>query len=138
MNKHYLSRIMNALTKILLLSTLIISSAWAGETQVEIFFLPHRPAVKVADEAEKIAQQFDNVSISRYSFDDAASRPLVEKYGLTEHLPVAIIINGQKQFSVNGKTMSFLNFPKSDTFIPSFAGEWDYADLQALLSDLAQ
>lgn len=133
-----LSKFLSLLARLSLLCMLAISSAWAGETQLEILFLPHRPAIKVADEAENIARQFNNVSIRRYSLDDAASHVLVQKYGLTDHLPIAIFINGQNQFMVNGKVMRFVNFPKSDAFIPGFAGEWDYADLKAVLGEFAK
>jgi hypothetical protein len=126
------------LSQLALLVALAFSPAWADQTRVEIFFLPHRPAIKVADSAEMIAREFSNVTVIRYSFDDSDSQERVMNYGLTEHLPVAIFINGQNQFTVNGQSISFLNFPKSDTFIPSFAGEWDYADLKAVLSELSQ
>ncbi len=123
-----------ALTAALFLTSL--PSAWAVE--MELFFLPHRPAVKVADEVEKIASGFKEVDVTRYSFDDEASHELVQKYAITGHLPVAIFIDGKNQFMVNGAPMNFQNFPKSEPFIPTFGGEWDYADLKAILSELTQ
>jgi len=127
-------RLLGILTIVALFSMTGGSPVWAGPTELEIFFLPHQPAVKVADLVEKIARQYPDVRIHRYNFDDEASQELVQKYNLTGHLPVAIFINGKNRFTVNGQTIKLRNFPKSDTFIPSFGGEWDYPDLKAVLS----
>jgi hypothetical protein len=111
--------------------------AMAADTVMEIFFLPHRPAVAVVNEVEKVATEFDGMVIKKYSFDDPASARLVKKYNLTTHMPVAIFINGQNRFTVDGHKISLRNFPKGNSFVPMFAGEWDYADLRAILKEVS-
>lgn len=113
------------------------ASARAADVKMEIFYLPHRPALNVVDKVEKLALEFANVTIHKYNFDDPESEGLLEKYSLTGHMPVAIFINGKNRFTVNGHEMRLRNFPKGDSFVPTFAGEWDYTDLRAILTSLS-
>ena len=116
---------------------LIAHSACGADIQMEIFFLPHPPAMAVVDEVEKVAAEFDNIVITRYSFDDPSSEKLLKKYDLKGHMPVAIFINGQNSFTVNGQKISLRNFPKGNAFVPMFKGEWDYADLRIILQQIS-
>ena len=111
--------------------------AQAPDIEMEIFYLPHRPALNVVDKVEKLVADFANVIIRKYNFDDPDSEKLVEKYRLTEHMPVAIFINGKDRFTVNGHDLRLRNFPKGDSFVPTFSGEWDYPDLRAILTNLS-
>ena len=112
-------------------------SAYADDIQMEIFYLPHGPAQAVVSEVEKVAAEFKNIAIKKYSFEDHATEKLLKKYNLTDHMPVAIFINGQNSFAVNGQKISLRNFPKGNAFVPMFAGEWDYADLQVILQEIS-
>ncbi len=100
---------------------------------VEIFYLPHRPAEAVVKDVEGIVAQFNGITLSKYNFEDPNSRKLLEKYGLKEHMPVAIFINGKNEFLVDGKSISLRNFPKGNTFVPMFEGSWTYGDVKAVL-----
>jgi len=111
--------------------------ARAGAVEMEIFYLPHRPAIAVVEKVEQVAAEFDDITIKKYSFEDPDAGKLLEKYGITEHMPVAVFINGKNSFTVNGRSLKFRNFPKGDAFVPTFAGEWDYSDLRTVLTELA-
>ena len=111
--------------------------ARAGNIEMEIFYLPHRPAMVVVDKVAQVAAEFKDVDLKKYSFDDRAAAKLVKKYKMTDHMPVAIFINGRDSFTVNGRSLRLINFPKGDAFVPMFAGEWDYPDLRAILAELA-
>jgi hypothetical protein len=112
-------------------------SACAADILMEIFYLPHRPAQAVVSEVEKVAAEFKNIAINKYSFEDPATEKLLKKYNLTDHMPVAIFINGQNSFTVNGQKISLRNFTKGNAFVPMFAGEWDYADLRVILQEIS-
>ena len=116
---------------------LIAQSACGADMQMEIFYLPHPPAMAVVDEVEKVAAEFDNIVISKYSFDDPSVEKLLQKYNLTGHMPVAIFINGRNSFTVNGQKIALRNFPKGNAFVPTFKGEWDYADLRVILQQIS-
>jgi hypothetical protein len=135
---------MRTIKQILSLMVLLcLAFAWktvpalAGDTEMEIFYLPHRPAMNVVGKVVNLAAKFTNVTVRKYSFDDPASKRLVEKYQLTEHMPVAIFINGKDRFVVNGHELRLRNFPKGDSFVPTLSGEWDYPDLTAILTSLS-
>lgn len=109
----------------------------AADTIVNIFFLPHRPAQTVVSEVEKVVSEFKNIVMQKYSIEDSGTDKLLKKYNLTDHTPVAIFINGENSFIVNGKKISLRNFPKGDAFVPMFAGEWDYDDLRVILQEVS-
>jgi hypothetical protein len=112
-------------------------AAYAAEIQMEIFYLPHGPAQAVVSEVEKVAAEFKNIVIKKYSFEDPATEKLQKIYNLTGHMPVAIFINAQNSFTVKGQKISLQNFPKGNAFVPMFAGEWDYADLRVILQKVS-
>ncbi|MBI5556109.1 MAG: hypothetical protein HY885_00565 [Deltaproteobacteria bacterium] len=111
--------------------------AQAAAIEIEIFYLPHPPAMAVVDKVEQVAGEFAKATINKYSFEDPKSRKMMEKYHLTDHMPVAVFINGKDSFTLDGRTVKLRNFPKGDPFVPMFAGEWDYADLRVILAGLA-
>jgi hypothetical protein len=112
-------------------------SAKAADIEIEIFYLPHRPAMNVVQKVEKVASEFNNITIRKYDFEDPKNKRPVEKYHLVDHMPIAVFINGKNRFTVNGHDLRLRNFPKGDSFIPLFSGEWDYADLRTILTELA-
>lgn len=114
-----------------------VAPARAGAVELEIIYLPHRPAMVVVDKVEQIAAGYKDVVVKKYSFESSDTEKILKKYKITDHMPVAIFINGQDSFTVDGRTLRLRNFPKGDAFVPMFAGEWDYGDLQAILADLA-
>jgi hypothetical protein len=109
----------------------------AADTLVDIFFLPHRPALAVVSGVEKVAAEFKNIVIQKYSFEDPGTDKLLKKYNLIGHMPVAIFINGENSFTVNGKKISLRNFPKGDAFVPMYSGEWDYDNLRVILQEVS-
>lgn len=115
-----------------------VPSAFAADILLEVFYLPHAPAMAVVNEVEKVASEFPDLTLKRFNFEDPASRPAIESHKLTAHIPVAIFINGQDTFTVGGKTMTFRNFPKGNAFVPMFAGEWDYSDLRTILAGVSK
>ncbi len=112
-------------------------SAFGADIRMEVFYLPHRPAMAVVDKVEDVATEFNHVVFKKYSFADPAAEKLIKKYTLQEHMPVAIFINGENSFTVNGQKVRLRNFPKGDAFVPTFAGEWDYGDVRAILEELS-
>ena len=97
---------------------------------VEIFYLPHGPALAVVDKIDPIIAKFPDFKVVKYNFDEPANKNIIAGYNLINHYPVAIFIGSENSFTVDGKKISLVNFPKGDAFIPSFEGEWTYEDLE--------
>ena len=114
------------------------ASAHAADILLEVFYLPHGPAMAVVSEVEKVASEFPNLTLKKYDFEDTANRPVIVLHKLTAHMPIAIFINGKDTFMIGGKTLTLRNFPKGNAFVPMFAGEWDYPDLRTLLAGAAK
>jgi len=108
----------------------------AKENLIEIFYLPHPPALAVVNKVEPIIAEFPGFEVIKYNFDDPTSKDKVAKYNLVNHYPVAIFIGGENSFTIDGKTVSLLNFPQGDAFVPSYEGGWTYEDLKRILNSL--
>lgn len=122
-----------------LFGLLVFQVGWAkaAEIELEIFYLPHRPAMEVVKKVEQIATEFAGVTVRKYDFEDPGSRTAIESHHLTEHMPIALFVNGRDGFNIEKRTVLLRNFPKGDSFVPMFEGQWDYADLRAILAVLA-
>ncbi len=113
-------------------------AAKASSITLEIFSLSHRPAQAVVNKLEQYLVPFKNLTIKKYDFEDPKAQSLLQKYGVHSHTPVAIFINGKNTFTVKGKPMTLVNFPKGDAFVPSFEGSWRYEDVVSILRDMTQ
>lgn len=103
---------------------------------VEIFYLPHPPAEAIVKKVEPIIAEFPKFEVREYSFDDPNAKGVIDKYHLTEHMPIVIFIGGKDTFEVGGKKIELKNFPKGDAFAPSFEGGWSYEDLKTVLKTI--
>jgi hypothetical protein len=103
---------------------------------VEIFYLPHPPAVAIVKKVEPIIAEFPKFTVKEFSFDDQQAKSLIDKYNLTEHMPIIIFIGGKDTFAVGDKKIELKNFPKGDAFAPSYEGGWSYEDLRGVLKSL--
>jgi len=108
----------------------IASGKGASGKVIEIFYLPHPPAVAVVRKIEAVAAKHPDFKLVEYDFTDAANKDLLTARGLTEHMPVAVFIGGNDEFDIDGRKVVFTNFPQGDAFLPLFAGAWSYDDLE--------
>lgn len=104
-----------------------------GGVLLEIFFLPHAPAVKVVKKVEEQLKSYANIRLKKYPFGDHATKKKTEQYHLKGHFPVVIFINGKDQYTVDGNLVTFRNFPKGDAFVPMFEGKWTYKNLETVI-----
>lgn len=109
----------------------------AYSATVEIFYLPHPPAEAVVKDAESVIKEFNGVEVKKYSFESPESRKHIAKYNIKEHTPVMIFINGKNQFALGKRQVILKNFPMGNTFVPNYAGNWSYEDLEEILKSAA-
>ena len=110
------------------------ATAMAASGIVEIFYLPHPPAETVVKDVEAVLKKHDQFTVAKYSFEDPQSKKILAKYNLREHMPVVIFIDGQNEFTLGKRKVTFKNFPKGNAFVPMFEGNWSYRDLDGVLS----
>jgi len=106
-----------------------------AENLVEVFYLPHPPVDPIRKKIENILQKFPNYTLKEYNFEEDSNKQKIASYNLIGHIPVAIFIGGVKAFTIDGQKITFQNFPKGDTFVPTLEGSWNYNDLEKVLTD---
>ena len=111
-----------------------ITSQTVDKHLIEIFFLPHPPAKAIVQKVEPIIAKFPGYTVKKYDFEDPANKQKIANYNLMNHTPITIFIGGKNSFTVEGKTVTLINFPKGDAFIPSLEGQWSYEDLEKILA----
>ncbi len=105
-----------------------------GPVQVEIISLDHSPIRPTVQEVKDIAAEFgDAVAVQSYTFDTPEGDSFAEARGMEEHTPVAVFINKELEFEVNGRTVKFYSFPQGGGTDMVAEGEWTMDDLRAVL-----
>lgn len=105
-----------------------------GPVQVEIISLDHAPIRPAVQEALDLAAEYgDKVAVQSYEFGTPEGDAFAEERGLTEHTPIAIFVNGEMEFEVNGRTVKFYSFPQGEGTGMVAEGVWTMADLRAVL-----
>lgn len=99
-----------------------------GVTVVEIIALSHLPAQNVVSKVKEILATYGSkVSVTEYDFNSPEGADFAKAKGLTEHMPVAIFINGSREAVVGGKLVTFSNFPGLGWSIEEFQQALDQA-----------
>jgi hypothetical protein len=105
-----------------------------GPVQVEIISLDHAPIRPAVQEAIDVTTEYgDKVTVQSYNFDTPEGAAFAEEHGLTEHTPIAIFVNGEMEFEVNGRTIKFYSFPQGAGTGMVAEGVWTLDDLRTVL-----
>ncbi|MEX1209113.1 MAG: hypothetical protein WEE36_11040 [Acidimicrobiia bacterium] len=107
-----------------------------GGTRVEIISLDHAPIRPFTAEVLEITGSYGTaVQTVSYDFDSPEGKAFAERMGVTEHTPIAIFINGQVEFDVDGRTVAFLSFPQGEGTSVVADGTWTMDDLRTVLDE---
>lgn len=109
-------------------------SEGGGPVQVEIISLDHAPIRPVTEEASDLATEYgEDVTLSTYHFDTPDGDSFAAGNRITDHTPIAIFVNGESEFDVDGRAVQFLSFPQGEGTGVVADGDWTIADLRAVL-----
>lgn len=101
---------------------------------VEIISLDHSPIRPAVQEVKDVAAEFDDkVTVQSYNFGTPEGAAFAEAHGLSEHTPIAVFINGEMEFEVDGHPVKFYSFPQNTGTGMVAEGVWTMDDLQAVL-----
>lgn len=109
----------------------------ASSVVVEIFYLPHPPAEAVVRDVEASLNGLKGIELRKYNFEAPESRKQIAKYNIREHTPVLIYINGKNEFVVGNRKIVLKNFPKGNSFVPFYEGNWSYQDVRDIMRSIA-
>ncbi len=104
--------------------------------QVEVLHLNHWPVKGVLDEIEEIVAAYDETDLQLLSFDSSEGKALAKERNIDGHTPLVVFINGEKDFQINGNTVSFYSFPDGSGTLMMGGGEWTMDDLDAALAQV--
>ena len=105
-----------------------------GPVLVEIISLDHSPIRATVQEAIDVAAEYgDKVTVQSYDFDSPEGTAFAEANGLSEHTPIAIFVNGEMEFEVDGRPVTFYSFPQGEGTGMVAEGGWTMAELRTVL-----
>ena len=112
-------------------------SAMAGSpVKVEVLYMNHGPLQDSIEGIKKVFSQYKGkVAVSWYDFESKEGEEFMARKKITQHIPLAIWMEDQVKFKVDGKDLVFAGFPTGSG--PAFfQGKWTMADLQKVLDQL--
>ena len=105
--------------------------------RIELIALNHPPIRPAVEEVETLVAAYgDKVALQTYDFDTPDGAAFAEEHALTEHTPLAIFINGQMEFELEGRTIKFYGFPQGQGTGMVADGTWTLDDLRAVLDQM--
>lgn len=111
--------------------------AGAGKpVKVEVLYMNHGPLQPSLQEIRSVFSQYKGkISVSWYDFESKEGEEFMAKKKITQHIPLAIWMDDQAKFQVDGKDIVFAGFPTGSG--PAFfQGKWTMADLQKVLAQI--
>jgi hypothetical protein len=106
-----------------------------GPVQVEIISLDHAPIRPAVQEVlDVVAGYGDKVTVQSYDFDTPEGVAFAEEHGLMEHTPIAVFVNGEMEFELDGRPVKFYSFPQGAGTGMVAEGVWTMDDLRAILN----
>ena len=105
-----------------------------GPVTLEIISLDHSPIRPAVQEVLGVAAEYgDKVTTQSYHFDTPEGAAFAEERDLTEHTPIAIYVNGEIEFEVDGRSVKFYSFPQGGGTGMVAEGVWTMDDLRTVL-----
>ncbi len=110
-----------------------------GPVTVEIISLDHSPIRSVVQNVQDVAAEFgDMVVVQATNFGTPEGDALAEEHSLEEHTPIAIFVNGEIEFEVDGSSVKFYSFPQGEGTGVVAEGVWTIDDLRTVLEQATQ
>lgn len=104
--------------------------------RIDILYMDHGPMQPTLRELRALFPNYgDMLTVTWYDFNSDKSAKFKSKMGITDHLPMAIWIDGQSELINNGRKIKFQGFPSGSG--PSFfQGKWKIEDLKNILDQV--
>jgi hypothetical protein len=111
----------------------------AATVTVEILYMNHGPLRATIRELHELLDHYEGkVSTSWFDVEQDEGKAFEHEKGIQGHVPLLLLINGQKDFVVDGKTITFQGFPSGSGPFKEVEGNWSIADLQRRLDSLTR
>ncbi len=110
------------------------ATAAANQVQLEILYMNHGPMRPTIDKIKNLVGNYKgSIQASWYDFDQPEGKAFMKKQKLTGHIPLLLILNGQSNFTIDGREVLLQGFPTGASPFKQVEGNWSLDDLQAIL-----
>lgn len=110
----------------------------AAQPSIEIVAMAPHPPVQSALKPlrEWLAKQGGKLQVAEIDAESPQGVKRLASIGLAGHVPIAILIDGKQQYRrKDGSMVTFVNFPAVKESPPGARGDWQIADVQAVLTE---
>ncbi len=116
-----------------------VQAGSAGTVKVEILYMNHGPLRPTIRNLQELFGHYQGkVNVHWYDEDQKEGQTFQKEKRIQGHVPLLMLINGKKDFVLDGKTIIFEGFPSGSGPFKEVEGNWSIADLQRLLDSLAE
>ncbi len=107
--------------------------------QLDILYMNHGPMRPTIDKIKKLVANYKGgLQVSWYDFDQPQGKAFMKKQKLTGHIPLLLILDGQSDFTVDGREVLLQGFPTGAGPFKQVEGNWSLDDLQVILEQKAR
>ena len=136
---------LNSTILILIVASLIIFS-WSGLTvaaakplRVEILYMNHGPLRPTIAKIKTLLNNYQKtIQASWYDVNQQSGHDFMQKHKLNGHIPLLILVNGQSEFSIDGRKVIMQGFPTGASPFKQVEGNWSLNDLRILFDQQIQ
>ncbi len=111
--------------------------AATGPVKVEILYMNHGPMQATIRNVKKVLTDFQGkVAVSWFDADRDSGRSFSKRKKIRGHIPMLILINDRKDFSLGDRQVTLKGFPTGKGPFKSVEGNWAVNDLRLILDRL--
>jgi hypothetical protein len=123
---------------ILILTLSVLPFSWAADkpVRVDVLFMNHGPLQPTVKDLKALFGQYGSkVTVSWHDVETEDGQTFMGKKNIRSHIPLAIWMDDQVKFQVEGKEILFAGFP-TGSGPASFQGKWKVEDLKKALDQI--
>ena len=109
------------------------ATAAAKQVQLDILYMNHGPMRPTIVKIKKLVANYKgSLQVSWYDFDQPEGKAFMKKQKLTGHIPLLLILDGQSDFTIDGREVLLQGFPTGASPFKQMEGNWSLDDLQVI------
>ena len=114
--------------------------AGAVETvRVDVLYMNHGPLRPTIRNLHELFDHYPGkVNARWYDEDQNEGKAFMKETKVLGHVPLLMLVNGKKEFALDGRTILFEGFPSGSGPFKEVEGNWSIVDLQQLLDSLTR
>ena len=102
--------------------------------QLNILYMNHGPMRPTIGKIKKLVSSYKgSLQVSWYDFDQPEGKAFMKRQKLSGHIPLLLILDGQSDFTIDGREVLLQGFPTGASPFKQVEGNWSLDDLQVIL-----